>query len=94
MKFDWDSKKESSNKRKHNISFSDAKEIFLDPFHLSISDDYHSQEEERWITIGSTINNKIIVVCHTYRFMENEEVIRIISARAATSREKRQYVKG
>ena len=93
MIFDWDSNKNSENTEKHGISFEQAKEIFFDPLHLSILDERFSYFEERWITMGATENGKVIVVDHPYFVEEPEERIRIISARRATSKERRQYEK-
>lgn len=93
MDFEWDIRKEALNMRKHGVSFEEAKKIFFDPFHLSIPDVSHSENEDRWITIGQAFNKElIIVVIHTYRENDDEEMkIRLISARKATSKEKRQY---
>ena len=93
MIFDWDSSKNSENIEKHGISFEQAQEIFFDPLHLSILDKRFSYFEERWITIGATENGEVIVVAHLYYVEEPEERIRIISARRATRRERRQYEK-
>jgi uncharacterized DUF497 family protein len=91
--FDWDSNKNLTNSEKHGISFEQAQEIFLDPLHLSILDERFSDFEERWITIGATESAEVIVVAHLYFVEEPEERIRIISARRATPRERRQYEK-
>jgi hypothetical protein len=91
--FDWDSNKNLTNIEKHGISFEQAQEIFLDPLHLSILDERFSDFEERWITIGATESAEVIVVAHLYFVEEPEERIRIISARLATPRERRQYEK-
>jgi hypothetical protein len=91
--FDWDSNKNLTNIEKHGISFEQAQEIFLDPLHLSILDERFSDFEERWITIGATESAEVIVVAHLYFVEEPEERIRIISARRATPRERRQYEK-
>ncbi len=93
MFFDWDSNKNLTNIEKHGISFEQAQEIFLDPLHLSILDERFSDFEERWITIGATESAEVIVVAHLYFVEEPEERIRIISARLATPRERRQYEK-
>ena len=91
--FDWDSNKNLKNIEKHTISFEQAQEIFLDPLHLSILDERFSDFEERWITMGATERGDVIVVAHQYFVEEPEERIRIISARPATPRERRQYEK-
>ena len=91
MKFAWDEQKERSNRRKHKVNFSEACLVFADKYLLNIFDVEHSTEEERWITMGQTPNGKILVVAHTYRSIENEEFVRIISARKATKNEIKQY---
>lgn len=91
--FDWDSNKNFKNIEKHGISFEQAQEIFLDPLHLSILDERFSDFEERWITMGATERGDVIVVAHQYFVEEPGERIRIISARRATPRERRQYEK-
>ncbi len=91
MRFEWDPKKNEINQRKHGISFEEAQEIFEDPLHLSILDQRFSYYEERWITIGQTRKQKIVVTAHMYFDAEGEEVIRIISAREATANEQKQY---
>jgi hypothetical protein len=90
--FDWDSTKDQQNIRKHRVSFRQAATIFRDPNQLSIYDQEHSQDEERWITIGIDSTGVVRVVVHTYEQINDELYqIRIISARKATNREMRQY---
>jgi len=91
MKFEWDENKNHRNLLKHGISFEDAALIFTDKNSLSIYDEYNSVNEDRWITMGSHPKNDIYVVVHTYRKLNNEESIRIISARRATKNEMKQY---
>ncbi|MFP4432459.1 MAG: BrnT family toxin [Spirochaetaceae bacterium] len=91
MRFEWDPRKEETNRRKHAVSFSEAREVFDDPLHLSVLDARFSYYEERWITIGTTSARRLVVVAHLYFDEEDEEVIRIISAREATINERRQY---
>lgn len=91
MIFEWDDIKNELNKRKHGISFEEAKEIFNDPLHIAILDERYNFFEERWITIGQTSKNKIIVAANLYFDDSGEEIIRIISARKATSHERSQY---
>ena len=93
MIFEWDSKKNADNIRKHGISFDQAREVFLDPLHSSILDKRFSYFEERWITMGATQRGEIIVVAHLYYVEEPEERMRIVSARQATLRERKQYEK-
>lgn len=70
--------------------------MFLDPLQLTLFDESHSvQDEARWITLGQAENGALLVVVHTYRdISENEALVRLISARAATLREQRQYEEG
>jgi len=91
MKFAWDEQKERSNRQKHKVTFSEACLVFADKYVLNIFDEKHSIEEERWITMGQTPNGKILVVAHTYRNIEDEEFVRIISARKAIKNEIKQY---
>ena len=92
MKFEWDKRKNSSNIKKHDISFEEAAFVFSDMEAISIPDEYHSDFEERWITIGKIKNRGLIVVVHTDRMKRDGEVIRIISARKAEKYEEKEYV--
>lgn len=90
--FEWDEAKAESNKRKHGVVFSEAMEVFLDPLALSLYDEGHSEDEERWISLGCARNGKLLVVVHTYASTSSSSaVIRIISARLATRSEREQY---
>ncbi len=91
MRFEWDPIKDSKNQQKHGISFSDAREVFDDPLQLSILDERYSYFEERWISVGQTKKSQILVVANLFFDSNGEEVIRIISAREATSNERQQY---
>lgn len=92
--FEWDIKKAKSNLQKHKISFERATEIFLDPFMLSIYDNSHSQNEDRWVTLGKDRSNVTMVVIHTFKNIDQGTTkIRIISARRATKNEDKQYNK-
>jgi len=89
--FEWDPVKAKTNLSKHGVSFEEASEIFLDPLQLSLIDE-HSEHEERWITLGTTKDHKLRLVVHTFLTYYQEQVtVRIISARAATAHEQRQY---
>ena len=90
LQFEWDSKKAQVNKRKHGITFEEASTVFGDPLSMTIPDPAHSIGEDRFITIGTSANGKLIVVVHTDR----DDIIRIISARGATRSERRQYEQG
>lgn len=89
LRFQWDENKNESNIVKHGVSFDEASTVFDDEEAIFISDPDHSVGEERFLLLGLSSREKILVVCHCYR--ENDEVIRIISARPATKNEKRQY---
>ena len=93
MKFEWDPNKEAINIRKHGISFEQAAYVFADPFSLSMFDEEHSDKEDRWVLLGKSNNETILVVIHTYRTRDNEEIVRIISARKATKNEEKTYKK-
>ena len=87
--FNWDNKKNSANVTKHGISFDEAKSVFYDDHARILHDPDHSEDEERFLILGASEKLNILIVCHCYR--ENDEVIRIISARKATKNEKKQY---
>lgn len=92
MHFEWDENKNRQNKNKHDVSFEEAEEVFDDPFHIAVMDKRFDYFEERWITIGSTKSKKILVIGHLYYLKEDgEEIIRIVTARRATKKEREQY---
>lgn len=91
MKFSWDKQKEKINWQKHKVAFIEACYIFTDKYSLTIYDKNHSIDEDRWITLGQTPQGKLLLVVHTYRSINNEEQVRIISARKATKKEIKQY---
>ena len=92
MHFEWDERKDKENTKKHGISFRDAQEVFDDPFHLSLLDKRFDYFDERWITMGITKGQQILVVGHLYYFNERgEEIIRIITARKGTKKEREHY---
>jgi uncharacterized DUF497 family protein len=93
MKFEWDENKNRINKEKHDISFEEAKEVFDDALHISKLDYRFNYFEERWITIGSTSKHKILVVVNLFFSEDGEEIIRIISARKANTKERQIYEK-
>lgn len=90
MRFEWDEVKNRTNLAKHRLGFATACDVFADPLHLSRLDRV-VDGEQRWITIGAIADLVLIVVAHTYRDEEGEEIIRIISARKATKHERRAY---
>ena len=90
--FEWDVRKAKENLRKHNVSFQRAATVFNDPHSISVFDDEHSVDEDRWITMGKDISGILIVVSHTFRMIDESLCsIRIISSRKATKREAKQY---
>ena len=89
--FEWDEQKNKINKEKHKISFEEAETAFYDENAIVIDDPDHSQEEDRFIILGLSTKANLLVVCHCYR--ASDTVIRIISARKATTTESQQYRK-
>jgi hypothetical protein len=90
--FEWDENKNEINKKKHGLSFETAKEVFYDDDAILFDDPDHSDGEERFLIIGMTESSKICIVSHCYR--DSDNVIRLISAREATKREKQIYHNG
>ena len=89
IKFTWDENKNQINKVKLNLSFEEAKTVFYDTEAILFDDPEHSEEEERFLILGFSEKAKLCIVSHCYR--ENDEVIRIISARKATKNETNYY---
>ena len=87
LKFEWDYQKAHQNYKKHGISFEEASTVFGDPLSVTIADPLHSRNEQRFVIIGESLNKKVLIVAHT----ERDESIRIISARVATSKERKEY---
>ena len=93
MKFEWDENKNNLNQQKHKISFEEACYVFSDQFALSMFDPDNSEDEDRFVLLGQSRKDYILVVIHTYRNRDNEKIVRIISARKATKKEKLTYMK-
>ncbi len=90
--FEWDKNKARVNKKKHKVNFENAATIFKDPRAISLLDDLHSNKEDRWVTMGLSQNGPLLVVHHTYNQIDNKTaIIRIISSRKATKKEKLYY---
>jgi uncharacterized DUF497 family protein len=89
LSFEWDERKSLLNKKKHGLSFEEAKSAFFDENALLIHDPDHSEEEYRFILLGLSAKLRMLVVCHAYR--KDNQVIRIISARKASRQEQGQY---
>ena len=85
--FEWDPRKARRNIEVHGVSFDEASPAFKDTLSLTIHDPLHSDEEDRFTLIGNSLRNHLLVVVHT----ERGESIRIISARKATKKERKQY---
>ena len=89
VRFEWDEAKNRTNQVKHGVSFEEAMTVFWDEQALLIDDPEHSEEEERFVLLGMSVEFRVLLVCHCAR--EEENVIRVISARKANRAEQRQY---
>ncbi|MBM9501236.1 BrnT family toxin [Leptospira sp. 201903071] len=92
MLFEWDNKKNSSNLKKHQITFKQASQVFLDKDAIYIPDEKHSENEERWLVLGKIENFTVIVVVFVDKSNKEEEKLRIISARKADKSEEKEYL--
>lgn len=90
--FDWDERKNRSNRAKHRVWFEEAQTVFEDPRGRLFEDPDHSEEEERFVLLGMSSAGRVLIVVHCYR--ESESLIRIISARKASKKEVRSYEEG
>ena len=91
LTFEWDEAKSRLNRRKHGISFEEAQSVFFDENALEFSDPDHSEEEDRFLLLGRSFRLRVLVVCHCMR--QSESVIRIVSARKATAKERQVYIR-
>ena len=87
--FSWDDRKERENKRKHGVSFDEATTVFADENARLKHDPDHSRDEDRFVLLGFSAKLRLLVVVHAYR--QDEKEIRIISARKAVPKERKQY---
>ncbi len=87
MQFEWDREKAKKNTRKHKVSFDEAMTVFYDPLSATFDDPDHSVDEQRLITVGYSSRRRLLVVSHT----ERGKAIRIISARLATTQERKRH---
>ncbi len=87
LRFEWDELKGSENEARHGVSFPEAATVLADPLSITIPNPQHSHGEDRFLTVGLSYRRRLLVVWHADR----AEVIRIIGARAATPRERRDY---
>lgn len=90
MEFEWDSRKAHTNLKKHGVSFDEAKTVFNDLLAYIFDDEWNSSGEKRELIIGHSMNDKLLIVSFTERA---QGVIRIISARLTTPRERKDYEK-
>ena len=87
--FVWDERKDRQNRKKHGVSFEEAQSVFFDDAAREFFDPDHSESEERFLLIGRSYRLRVLLVCHCHR--ESGSVIRIISARRATNKERTVY---
>jgi len=87
MLFEWDPRKDAASRRKHGVGFREAATVFGDPLAMTFPDTDHSIAGRRFLTTGLSATGRLLVVAHT----ENDETIRIISARMVTRRERKFY---
>jgi uncharacterized protein len=89
LEFEWDADKAECNRTKHGVSFEEAMTVFSDPLGRLVDDPEHSQEEERFVLFGRSGAGRLLAVMHT----ERDPVLRIISAREMTPKERKQYAR-
>ena len=90
MQFEWDEEKAEINQNKHGVSFEEARTVWDDLFYIDLYDNEHSEEESRFLIVGESARNRLLIVSYT----ERESGVRIISARELTSKERRDYEQG
>lgn len=89
IEFEWDPAKARRNFKKHDVSFDEARAVFFDDFAKQFYDEEHSGDEERFLLLGMSNRSRILLICHCE--LESDDVIRIISARKATLKERQLY---
>jgi len=89
LRFEWEPRKATANLKKHGITFEEAKSVFYDDHAKLLDDPDRSDEEERFVLLGLSHTLHVLLVCHCYRSEGN--IIRIISARKATTKESKDY---
>ena len=92
MQFEWDENKNRVNRKTHGVSFEEAQTVFFDPLTKVAADPEHSKAEDRFLAVGHSAMNNLLLVVHCFR--EEQATIRIISARRATRAERTQYEEG
>ena len=90
MKFEWDESKAQRNLKKHGVSFEEAQTVFDDSFYIDFYDPDHSEAEKRFLLVGTSSENRVLIVSYT----ERGTAIRLISAREATRQERYLYAEG
>jgi uncharacterized protein len=90
LTIEWDDRKAELNRKKHGVTFEEASTVFADSLSLTIPDPLHSEGEDRFVIVGRSEKQRVLVVVHT----ERGETIRLISARQATAHERRSYEEG
>ncbi len=91
LSFEWDKNKAKSSARKHDVTFEEASTVFADPLGAIFEDREHSEDELRELLIGHSVLQRLLIVSFTER---GKDVVRIISARKATKRERKDYEEG
>ena len=94
IKFEWNQTKDKANRSKHGISFTEAKSVFYDDFAMQFFDEMNSIDEDRYLLLGRSFESNVLIVCHCVRLHQSIEIIRIISARQATRKERKHYEGG
>ena len=92
LTFTWDERKSRENERKHGVSFEEAQSAFFDEDALLFFDPDHSDSEDRFLFLGRSYRLRVLLICHCFR--ESEQIVRIISARRATKKERSVYKEG
>ncbi len=92
IRFAWDETKNQSNQRKHGVSFKEAQTVFFDEQALEFIDPEFFEGEHRFLMLGLSYRLRVLLVCHCYR--ESASIIRLISARKATKKERQIYGDG
>ncbi len=90
LTFEWDENKAKKNLKKHGVSFEEAATVFGDPLSRTITDPLHSEDEDRFVILGESHTRRLVLVV----FTERGEILRLISARRASSRERKDYEEG
>ncbi|MDP2827269.1 MAG: BrnT family toxin [Sulfuricellaceae bacterium] len=90
--FEWDDAKAEINASKHGVDFMEAMTVFVDPLAMTRYDDEHSEDEDRWVSLGCSGKDRLLLIVHTFASTgSNTALVRLVSARQATRREREQY---